>query len=128
MRNDHLGKFLAQSRQRLQCAQYPLSIHGREGFVEEQELGSSRHRPDKCLSESEAKTEGQSLQGSTRQLMRLEKIAFLSREESNLEVRGHLRISITATCQMRKQATEPFSEAGASTHSNRLDGFIEQFQ
>jgi hypothetical protein len=60
--------------------------------------------------------------------MRLEKITLLSREEANLEVRGHLRIPIATTGQMRKQATEPFAETGAGTHSHRLDGFIEQFQ
>ena len=82
--------------------QNPITIHGREGFIQEKELRCSRHGSDIGLCESQTETEGQTLKGSTGQLVALQEITFGTGEEFDLKITGHLSIPISATCQMRE--------------------------
>ena len=102
MSHKNLRQFPAQSGQSPQGMQNPITIHGREGFIQEKELRCSRHSSDIGLCESQTETEGQTLKGSTGQLVALQEITFGTGEEFDLKITGHLSIPISATCQMRE--------------------------
>ena len=127
MRHDHLGEFLAEPRQRLQRQEDPLPIHRRKGLVEEQELRCASHRSHERLGEGETESEGESLKGSSRQLMRLQEVALFAGEEADLELGCYLGIPITASGEVRQQPAKTLAEARSGTHPYRLDRLVEQF-